>query len=229
MTDPITPYQRISDTSKKAAREKDDAGTTVTQCRLLVALMSEKGAAGLCIFEAADHLTKRLGYEVVPGTASGRMSDLMSDDKCQRYFGCPALVEKSDIRRMNPHSGKTAGAYVLKSVSGPIPAKPVPVGHTGPGPEGNGGGDALKGLRDTPAASPMTESAYRKNVCGEYPSSGNPHESPDAYRTEMLESKTGRFIAKCGGRQQGKTEALRLMREAGQMDFGFGAQLRPVR
>lgn len=121
---PVTPYQKCSDTSIKAAREKDASGTTADQDEILLALFRANGRRGVYIFEAAEHLTRELGYPVMPSTASGRINDLMQDEKCQRWFKCDALVVKSKTlpRKENPASGKSAGAYVLKQFESPEPA-----------------------------------------------------------------------------------------------------------
>lgn len=255
MSDPTTPYQKVSDTSRKAAEEKDATGTTLDQDEILLAFFQERGAQGVYIFEAAEHLTARLGYEVVPGTASGRINDLMKDEKCQRWFGCNALVKKSKKlpRKDNPKSGKSAGAYVLKSFEpddddAQTPSTPPEVREAG-----------AASATATPAAAapviietlPENESQFRDRFLGEYPpvhvgvdlaskpdvtaavivdGAGNVHEAPDEFLKELAETSAGRSLAHAvvGGRQQGKTEAMRRLRDA-QGDFGFGPQLRPVR
>ncbi len=207
MSDITTPYQKRSYTSIKAAAEKDKDGSTSRDCKILLAWMQQRknaGEGGIYIFEAAAYLSQRQGVTIPPGTASARLSDLMSDKKCQKYFGCPALVEHGKERKLNPTTNKTAGIYVLKSDSGAenLPAKPSPVGHAAAASEGSGGGGGTNGPRATPAVTP----------------GGNPHEGPDAYRTELLESAAGRRVA----------SDVRAGR-APQLDFGFTRQLPSVK
>lgn len=127
MKTPFTPYQKSSETSCRAAMEKDASGSTKAQCAHLLEFLQDRGMSGVCIFEAADYLSSVMNTNVVPGTASGRLNDLMNPEKCRHYFGADgALVQKSDIRRINPHSGKTGTAYVLKVRPAPAPA-PAPM------------------------------------------------------------------------------------------------------
>lgn len=231
MTDPTTPFQKRSDTSKKAAAEKDATGTTLDQDEILLAFFQERGARGVYIFEAAEHLTARLGYEVVPGTASGRINDLMKDEKCQRWFGCNALVKKSKVlpRKDNPKSGKSAGAYVLKSFEpddgrvqtsqpssdvreagataatvAPAAAAPKTLAEIENAmPEG---GAYKAWMNEVPPAAPLPDA---KTIV---------YEAPDAHAKEVLETTAGRRVA----------ADVRAGR-APQLDFGFGPQLRPVR
>lgn len=94
------PYRHESDTSREAA-ESVSRGRAQKDREIVLNFIRDQGDSGATIDEVAVFLTGLAGYEVAPGTASARISDLLE----------AGSISKTPIRRKT-RRGKPACVHV---------------------------------------------------------------------------------------------------------------------